>query len=185
MKGKRDPYLDFYRGLATISIIFIHTVYWSGESYLFDKNILRAVALLVDVPLFVFLSGWGAFYTDNVKRTFDNLLKIWVQCIIFIALIDIVCHVILHPGSLSIPEFLAQIVFAGKTPYLPVIASSLWFLRMWIPVALLGSILTVIVRRFLEKSDRYIYIYIYTSHNIFSDWRGLVLHNRPIGLLFA
>lgn len=164
MKSKtRDVYLDFYRGIATISVVFIHTVYWSGGDYLYDSmGILYTLALLIDVPLFVFLSGWSAFYTDNIKKTFDNLLKIWMQYIIFIAITDIVCHVILHPGTFSLQDLLYQIVFAGNTPYLPVIAGSLWFMPMWIPVALTGSVLTVLLKRFAPKSDQYIYIRIIT-----------------------
>lgn len=162
MKSKaRDIYLDFYRGIATISVVFIHTVYWSGENYLTDNmGILYTLVLLVDVPLFVFLSGWSAFYTDNIKRTFDNLLKIWMQYIVFIIITDIVCHVILHPGTFSVQDLLYQMVFAGNTPYVPAVAGSLWFMPMWIPVTLVGSILTVLLRRSAEKSDQYIYIYI-------------------------
>lgn len=78
MKPKiRDVYLDFYRGIAAISVVLIHTVYWSGEGYL-SESILRTLVLLVDVPLFVFLSGWSAYYTADIKKTFDNLLKIWL-----------------------------------------------------------------------------------------------------------
>ncbi len=162
MKSKtRDIYLDFYRGIATISVVFIHTVYWSGQNYLSDSvGILYTLALLIDVPLFIFLSGWSAFYTDNINKTFNNLFKVWMQYIIFIIIADIVCHVILHPGTLSVQDLLYQIVFAGSTPYLPVIAGSLWFMPMWIPVALAGSIFTVLLKRFCKKSDEYIYIYI-------------------------
>ena len=61
MKPKiRDVYLDFYRGIAAISVVLIHTVYWSGEGYL-SESILRTLVLLVDVPLFVFLAGWSAY----------------------------------------------------------------------------------------------------------------------------
>lgn len=153
--NERDMYLDFYRGIATISVVLIHTVFWSGQKYLTGSmGILHTLVLLIDVPLFVFLSGWSAYYTSDIKRTFDNLLKIWIQCIIFIIIIDIVCHIILHPGTLSFQEMLYQIFFVGKTPYLPVIASSLWFMRMWIPVSLIGSILTVFFKRTSGKNAK-------------------------------
>ena len=154
MKPKiRDVYLDFYRGIAAISVVLIHTVYWSGEGYL-SESILRTLVLLVDVPLFVFLSGWSAYYTADIKKTFDNLLKIWLQYIIFMVIINIVCHIILYPGTFSVQRLLYQIAFIGETPYLPVIAGSLWFMPMWIPVSLVGSILGV----FLLKKLQYVYI---------------------------
>lgn len=154
MKPKiRDVYLDFYRGIAAISVVLIHTVYWSGEGYL-SESILRTLVLLVDVPLFVFLSGWSAYYTADIKKTYDNLLKIWLQYIIFMVIINIVCHVILYPGTFSVQRLLYQIAFIGETPYLPVIAGSLWFMPMWIPVSLVGSILGV----FLLKKLQYVYI---------------------------
>lgn len=187
MKSKtRDIYLDFYRGIATISVVFIHTVYWSGQNYLSDSvGILYTLALLIDVPLFVFLSGWSAFYTDNINKTFNNLFKVWMQYIIFIIITDVVCHVILHPGTLSVQDLLYQIVFAGDTPYLTVIAGSLWFMPMWIPVALAGSIFTVLLKRFSEKSDEYIYIYIYQNYNFFADWSCIVLHHKSINLFYV
>lgn len=154
-------YLDFYRGIATISVVFIHTVYWSGGNYLTDSlGILYTLALLIDVPLFVFLSGWSAYYTSDIKRTFDNLIKIWMQYIIFIFIISVICNMVLHPGTFSSLEFLYQIVFVGDTPHLPVIAGSLWFMPMWIPVVLIGSVLTVLLKRFFANSAQYICVYI-------------------------
>ena len=68
MSLKRDKYLDFYRGIAAASIIFIHTVFWSGENYIPDY--LRTLALLLDVPFFVFLSGWSVYYSSNIIKNF-------------------------------------------------------------------------------------------------------------------
>ncbi|UXR63784.1 acyltransferase [Bdellovibrio bacteriovorus] len=52
---ERDSYLDIARGICSISIIFIHTVFWSGEGY--TPKILQGIALLIDVPLFFFIAG--------------------------------------------------------------------------------------------------------------------------------
>ena len=54
---KRDLYIDFAKGLATLSIIFIHTAFWSGQFYIPTE--VRVLSLLFDVPLFstnIFLS---------------------------------------------------------------------------------------------------------------------------------
>lgn len=52
---KRDLYIDFAKGFATLAIIFIHTVFWSGQFYVPTE--LRVLSLLIDVPLFFALSG--------------------------------------------------------------------------------------------------------------------------------
>ena len=34
---KRDLYIDYAKGLATLSIVFIHTVFWSGQFYVSNE----------------------------------------------------------------------------------------------------------------------------------------------------
>jgi fucose 4-O-acetylase-like acetyltransferase len=46
----RDSFIDNARGVAVLSIIFIHTVFWSGYSYV--PEWVRTISLFVDVPLF-------------------------------------------------------------------------------------------------------------------------------------
>ena len=61
--GLRDQSLDFLRGLAALSIIFIHTAFWSGEAYV--PQAVEALSLILDVPFFFFLSGWGGGYARS------------------------------------------------------------------------------------------------------------------------
>ena len=49
-KKNRNYYIDNIRGLATISVVFIHTVFWSGSSYV--PEYMRNLSLLIDVPIF-------------------------------------------------------------------------------------------------------------------------------------
>ena len=44
---KRDLYIDFAKGFATISIIFIHTAFWSGQFYLPTE--VRVFSLVFDL----------------------------------------------------------------------------------------------------------------------------------------
>lgn len=162
MKTKeRDTCLDFYRGIAAISIVLIHTVYWSGGGYL-GESILYTLVLMVDVPLFVFLSGWSAFYTSCVEKTFLNLLKIWFQYAIFILMLDIICNVIWHSETFSAPNFLAQLVFAGSTAELPVVSASMWFMPVWIPIVLVGSSVTVFLKSYPKGVQNKWYFYTIT-----------------------
>lgn len=65
---KRNHVLDACKGLAALNIIFIHTVCWSGNLYI--PSYVRTLALILDVPFFFFLSGWGyAISVGSSKRS--------------------------------------------------------------------------------------------------------------------
>ncbi|WP_332020307.1 acyltransferase family protein [Kaistella sp.] len=77
---KRDLYIDFAKGFATLSIIFIHTVFWSGQFYVPTE--IRVLSLLIDVPLFYALSGLTS--GGNVEKTLYRLLKLQITFMIFV-----------------------------------------------------------------------------------------------------
>lgn len=77
---KRDLYIDFAKGFATIAIIFIHTAFWSGQYYIPTE--WRVLSLLVDVPLFFALSGLTS--GGNVEKTMYRLLKLQITYMIFV-----------------------------------------------------------------------------------------------------
>ena len=78
---KRDLYIDFAKGLATLSIVFIHTAFWSGQLYLPSE--VRTLSLLIDVPVFFALSGLTS--GNNVEKTLYRLLKLQVTYMIFVS----------------------------------------------------------------------------------------------------
>lgn len=77
---KRDLYIDFAKGFATISIIFIHTAFWSGQFYLPTE--VRVFSLVFDVALFYALSGITS--GNNIEKTFYRLLKLQITYMIFV-----------------------------------------------------------------------------------------------------
>ena len=77
---KRDLYIDFAKGLATLSIIFIHTAFWSGQFYIPTE--FRLLSLLVDVPIFFALSGITS--SGNIEKTLYRLLKLQITYMIFV-----------------------------------------------------------------------------------------------------
>lgn len=77
---KRDLYIDFAKGLATLSIIFIHTAFWSGQFYI--KPEVRVMSLVFDVALFYALSGITS--GNNIEKTFYRLLKLQITYMIFV-----------------------------------------------------------------------------------------------------
>lgn len=80
---KRDLYIDFAKGLATLSIIFIHTAFWSGQFYVPTE--IRVLSLVFDVPLFYALSGITS--GSNLEKTFYRLLKLQITYMIFVTLL--------------------------------------------------------------------------------------------------
>lgn len=80
---KRDLYIDFAKGFATLSIIFIHTVFWSGQFYIPTE--VRLLSLLIDVPLFYALSGLTS--GGNIEKTLYRLLKLQITFMMFVTLL--------------------------------------------------------------------------------------------------
>ncbi|MCJ7933853.1 MAG: acyltransferase [Chryseobacterium sp.] len=76
----RDLYIDFAKGLATLSIIFIHTTFWSGQFYIPAE--VRVFSLVFDVALFYALSGITS--GSNIEKTLYRLLKLQITYMIFV-----------------------------------------------------------------------------------------------------
>ncbi|WP_294220255.1 acyltransferase family protein [uncultured Chryseobacterium sp.] len=79
----RDLYIDFAKGLATLSIIFIHTAFWSGQFYILPE--VRVFSLVFDVALFYALSGITS--GSNIEKTLYRLLKLQITYMIFVTLL--------------------------------------------------------------------------------------------------
>lgn len=79
----RDLYIDFAKGLATLSIIFIHTAFWSGQFYIPAE--VRVFSLVFDVALFYALSGITS--GSNIEKTLYRLVKLQITYMIFVTLL--------------------------------------------------------------------------------------------------
>lgn len=133
-KMPRDNYLDFCRGFAAINIIIIHTAFWSGGSYV--PTIIQSLTLLLDVPFFFFLAGWGRTYSPSLNKTIKSLLDIYKKFVFFISLYFIALW--LWRGSIAtggLYNFLSYLSFVNKedTVFM-VIMGSIWFLPVFFAV---------------------------------------------------
>jgi fucose 4-O-acetylase-like acetyltransferase len=168
---KRDLYIDFAKGIATLAIIFIHTVFWSGQFYVPTE--WRVLSLLVDVPLFFALSGLTS--GNNVEKTLYRLLKLQITFMIFLTFLFFLDYFFklfgLHvfglswmknfystfgakyvPHSISdVPQwqnlgnwFLHQYTNADT---FPVVMGSFWYLKVYFILTVLG----VSVLRFFPR----------------------------------
>lgn len=59
----RNNTIDFFRRLAALQVILIHTAFHSGSSYV--PAWFQNLTLFVYVPVFFFLSGWSATYCKD------------------------------------------------------------------------------------------------------------------------
>jgi hypothetical protein len=168
---KRDLYIDFAKGLATLSIIFIHTAFWSGQFYI--KPEIRVLSLLFDVPLFFALSGITS--GGNVEKTFYRLLKLQITYMIFVTFLFFLDYIFkvfgLHFFGFDAMKNFYSTFGAKYTPnyisaypqwenlgnwYLhqysmcdtfPVVMGSFWYLKVYYILTVFG----VLILRFFPK----------------------------------
>jgi surface polysaccharide O-acyltransferase-like enzyme len=74
--AERDLFVDSFKGLVILWVIHIHTVFWTGYYYLPDS--IRQMSLLIDVPIFFFISGYLVKPAD-IGRLFRKPLKQFVR----------------------------------------------------------------------------------------------------------
>ncbi|MBR2111996.1 MAG: hypothetical protein IJ950_03480, partial [Helicobacter sp.] len=61
----RNLEIDILRGICVISIIMIHTTFWSGGAYV--PWPVQSLSLLIDVPAFFFIAGASVAYTQKIQ----------------------------------------------------------------------------------------------------------------------
>lgn len=138
----RDNSLDLLRGLAALNIIFIHTTFWSGESYV--PEALRSISLAVDVSFFFFLSGWSLSYGRSLKKSVLSLVNTYLKYLVFLAfyfaLLLAIRSVFGVAEGLTLENLLANLRFrVAWNTALPVVMSSMWFMEVYyvaVPIAM-------------------------------------------------
>ena len=67
MSDQRLESVDIWKGVTILSVLVIHTCFYSGRLYLPDWT--RRVTLLLDVPVFFFISGF-LLQNNDAKTVF-------------------------------------------------------------------------------------------------------------------
>lgn len=168
---KRDLYIDFAKGFATLSIIFIHTVFWSGQFYVPTE--LRVLSLLIDVPLFYALSGITS--GGNIEKTLFRLLKLQITFMIFVTFLFFLDYLFKVFGLYFLGlEWMKEFYSTFGTKYVPqnisafpqwqnlgnwflhqytnadtfpVVMGSFWYLKVYFILTLFS----VLIRRFFPR----------------------------------
>ena len=139
IKQERNYSIDFLRGIAVISIIAIHTAWWSGQGYLpaWFSNLF----LLIDVPVFIFISGISFSYHESVLKTIKGIVIQWKKWIFFLGLYSAIL-IIFWRNSFHI-KYLVNWIFYRfpATNPLRVVSGSIWFIPMYMVVSILCALI--------------------------------------------
>lgn len=155
---KRDNNIDFFRGIAAIWIIFIHTCFWSGEVYV--PVWLRSLSLIIDVPLFVFISGMTFNFSNDFLKSIKSLCKIWFKWLIFLIIyfIIILCFDFEH---FSFSTLIKAIFFNfNGQDILFVVSGSLWFIFMFFIVSIIGNLIICLYNKYFKDLSNFKYVLI-------------------------
>lgn len=150
---RRDNTIDLFRGIAALSIVIIHTAFWSGSSYV--PPIIQSLTLLIDVPLFMFISGMTYNFSNSLQKNIKGLITIWKKYLIFLIPYFIISYV-MDPSYLSLKEIINSIFFSSSVESpLQVVPGSLWFIFMFFTVSLISSIIITIYNKYNDNLDNF------------------------------
>lgn len=138
----RDENIDILRGICAISIVLIHTTFWSGGGYV--PQYIQSLSLLIDVPAFFFVSGLTLARTKNFNPS-GVIFKLILYFGVAIFLYDLVVW-LMHGGNFS-NTLNAITLNKFKTPYLSALGGSYWFVSVFCVVSIISSIVLIYLRK--------------------------------------
>jgi fucose 4-O-acetylase-like acetyltransferase len=141
--------VDLWKGLTILSILNIHTCFWSGSLYL--PEISRRLCLLLDVPVFFFLSGFLMATADSrtvfartgrqVKKLLSDYFLVSIVAVLSAIAINALGgdELFPHPGETLLS--ILRLQPAGvTTPTWRVFGPSMWFLKFFLFILLPASV---------------------------------------------
>lgn len=148
---KRNALLDVTKGVAIINIVFIHSVWWSGQTYM-PHDVIRQLALIIDVPLFFFISG---FATSSARITAGRLvrrfLRLYIPLVVLILFLSVVSWQ-WNGITVTTAVFFQWLTLhidgtAAVYPAWACVINSLWFLQVYFIIFLLSPVLHALLSR--------------------------------------
>ena len=155
-KGERDYSIDFFRGIAVISILLIHTVFWSGTGY--TPAYSKTLALLIDVPVFIFISGMSFNFSNSILKSIKGFCKLWGKWLVYIILFFSIVFIINRDQFTFTNIFNSLFFNVQNVTALSAVKSSLWFLYMYFIVVLICNSIIIIYRKHYDNLDNFKYI---------------------------
>ena len=167
----RDDALDILRGLCALGVVFIHTTFWSGGSYV--PQAVQSLSLLIDVPAFFFIAGMALAYS-KAPNPLPALWKLIFYFGVCIAIYDLCVSI--DTKHISFMNTAAAITLHGfSTNALPVLGGSYWFVPVFCVAMIAGALIISFVRVPLTLLASFaLGLYIAAFFGIFS-WQGSFL----------
>ncbi len=146
MAKMRDTYFDAFKGMMILSVINIHTVYWSLKPY--TPDILRELAYFVDIPIFFFISGYFARYTSfwlSAGQALRQLIRLYLRYLVITILVVVGTLVWLYVFLDRIPDGLGESLLSVLSMklsgelwgYFKGYYGNLWYLHTYFPMLLI------------------------------------------------
>lgn len=148
---KRNYNIDFLRGIATLFIILIHTVWWSGTIYL--PAWFSNICLLIDVPVFMFIAGISFNFVNSIIKNIKGIVIQWKKWLYFIIFYTLIIFIFFREQLIH-KEVLSWITYVfPSSNSLDVVGGSIWFMFMYIKVTILCSIIICSINYFFKEKS--------------------------------
>lgn len=143
----RNNVLDVVKGFAIINIILIHTVWWSGLEYI-PYDIIRQLTLMIDVPLFFFLSGWAAsLHEQKFKDSIKRIVKLYIPYLIMLLVLWSFLF-IFYKRVVSFDNILQWVTFSKRDSFeIGAVMGSVWFLPAFLITSFVGTFIDKYIRK--------------------------------------
>lgn len=170
--GDRDHFVDVFKGMMILWVIHIHTVFWSGYQYV--PEVVRQLTLLIDVPIFFFISGYltrpGSFRSVLVK-SLRQFIRLYVQYVLISCLLLAALAAVFAPGSgraetdiaLAAGSMLRMIPHGSLWEKIPVYAGSLWFIQDYLSMLMFLPLLLGFGLMFRIRFHVLVFILLFTA----------------------
>lgn len=142
VRRPREHYINLVHGICAVSIVFIHTCFCSGSSYV--PMPMRSISLLLDVSAFFFIAGMtrACIQKDTILR--PQLFKLSM----FFVLLGFLCNLI--DGGVTWASIFRPLFLTGLSVscLFDAAAGSYWF----VPVYACTIILVGIIIKYTGES---------------------------------
>ncbi len=170
--SERDPFVDVFKGIMILWVVHIHTVYWSGTSYV--SEVVRQVTLLADVPIFFFISGYLTRPGSSTLLSWKSIKQflrlyahyILISCLL-LALLALSSSLVSGwektDLGLAVISMLAIKPYGGLWERLPAYAGSLWFIRDYLTMLIFIPLLIGLRPMFRIRFHLLVFILLFTA----------------------
>lgn len=154
IKGTRNNYIDVLKGIAIISVIFIHTVFHSGDKYV--PTWFSNFSLLFEVPMFFFLAGWSYSYSKSNKSYVQGIILTQIKYMIFMTIIFLSIEITNFVNFSNNPITLTNLLnwflhnYSSTAPFRGV-EYSLWFFKVYFFVSLISAMFITLIKPKIGK----------------------------------